>query len=80
MGQDRRPNCDLLFCIAAASQVRRRTLTAKSVHMIEGNEDATEELESVIADEPDQLLRDCRDSAAALGRCGWCPMAGQTDS
>jgi ParB family chromosome partitioning protein len=38
----------------------------------EGNEDATEELESVIADEPDQLLhvaqmlRDRRDRAAAL--------------
>ncbi|NUU33397.1 ParB/RepB/Spo0J family partition protein, partial [Arthrobacter sp. C9C5] len=38
----------------------------------EGNQDATEELESVIADEPDQLLhvaqmlRDRRDSAAAL--------------
>jgi ParB family chromosome partitioning protein len=38
----------------------------------EGNQDATEELESVIADEPDQLLhvaqmlRDRRDRAAAL--------------
>jgi hypothetical protein len=47
-------------------------LTLMGVHIIEGDEDATEELESVIMDGPDrllhvaQLLRDRRESAVDL--------------